>query len=188
MDRKADDREIIELFFARDERALKLTDEKYKNYLLTVAYNLLHDSLDCEECLNDTYLAAWNAIPPADPRSLKAFLTELIRRKAVNLYKKRCQKKYIPSELTVSMEDLHAAIDTGAQNEYETERLREIINSFLRSLPERRRAVFIERYYTASSVESIAAELKISPWTVYKAIEKIKAELKSYLKENEVYL
>ncbi len=188
MERKTADREIIELFFARDERALKLTEERYKNYLLTVAYNLLHDSLDCEECLNDTYLAAWNSIPPAAPDSLKSFLTELIRRKAINIYKRRNLKRRVPSELTVSMDELHDILDPREENEYEQERLREVINRFLRALPERRRAIFIERYYMASPAERIANELKISVWTVYKELDKIKASLKKYLTENEVYL
>ena len=68
-----DDANIIELYFKRDEKAIEETDFKYRKYLFSVAYNLLHEKLDCDECLNDTYLAAWNAMPPSRPNVLKAF-------------------------------------------------------------------------------------------------------------------
>ena len=74
------DEEIIELYWERNERAIDETDFKYKKYLFVIAYNILNDKLDCEECLNDTYLGAWNAMPPSRPNALKAFLTVIMRR------------------------------------------------------------------------------------------------------------
>ena len=80
------DDEIIELYWKRDENAIKETDKKYKNYLFSVAYNIVSNQQDCEECLNDTYSGVWNAIPPNRPNVLKAFLTAIMRRVAVNRY------------------------------------------------------------------------------------------------------
>lgn len=73
------DEKIIELYWSRDEKAIEETDLKYKKYLFSIAYNIVCDRLDCEECLNDTYLGAWNAIPPSRPNVLKAFLTTIVR-------------------------------------------------------------------------------------------------------------
>ena len=100
------DGEIIELYFRRDERAISETDAKYGKYLFSVAYNVVHDRLDCEECLNDTYLDAWNAMPPERPAVLKAFLAIIMRRRAIDRYKSEKRKRRIPSELTVSLSEL----------------------------------------------------------------------------------
>ena len=102
------DGDIIELYFLRDERAISETDAKYGKYLFSVAYNVVHDRLDCEECLNDTYLDAWNAMPPERPAVLKAFLAIIMRRRAIDRYKAEKRKKRIPSELTVSLSELDA--------------------------------------------------------------------------------
>ena len=86
------DEKIIELFFARDEKAIEETDLKYKKYLLSVAYNIVHDRRDSEECLNDTYLGAWNAMPPSKPSVLKAFLTTIMRRISIKRYHSNLRK------------------------------------------------------------------------------------------------
>ena len=101
-----DDEEIVELYWQREERAIRETDAKYGSYLNTVALHIVHDALDCEECLNDTYIGAWNAMPPSRPQALKAFLTTIMRRVAVNRYHKNALKKHVPSEMTVSLSEL----------------------------------------------------------------------------------
>lgn len=95
------DEQIISLYWSRNEKAIEETDFKYKKYLLTIAYNIVHDPHDCEECLNDTYLATWNAIPSSRPNLLKAFLTTLMRRIAINRYHSNLRH----SEMTVSEND-----------------------------------------------------------------------------------
>ena len=92
------DNEIIELYWSRDESAIKETDLKYGKYLFAVSFNIVHDNLDCEECLNDTYLGAWNSIPPARPNVLKAYLTVIIRRISVNKYNSK-SKRYIKNRI-----------------------------------------------------------------------------------------
>ena len=98
------DEQIIELYWQREERAIQETDKKHGQFLFRIAYNILHDRLDCEECQNDTYLGVWNAIPPTRPTVFPAFITQIMRRIAINRYKEKTSKKRIPSELTVSME------------------------------------------------------------------------------------
>ncbi len=189
MERKKDE-QIIELYFARDEQAIRLTDEKYGKYLFAVAYNILGDRLDCEECRNDTYLDTWNAIPPSRPASLKAFLTRIIHCKALNRYKKKNAVKRIPSELTISVDELHAALESGEDiaRVYDAEEIGRLIEEFLRSSTERRRHIFIERYYMAQPAEAIARELGLTVWSVYKELDKTREALRAYLAENEVYV
>ena len=97
-----DDDKIVALYWERDEKAIEETDFKYKKYLFSIAYNMVHDRLACEDCLNDTYLGAWNAIPPTKPSALKAFLTTITRRVAIKRYHSNLRQRVIPSDLTVS--------------------------------------------------------------------------------------
>ena len=150
------DGDIIELYFLRDERAISETDAKYGKYLFSVAYNIVHDRLDCEECLNDTYLDAWNAMPPERPAVLKAFLATIMRRRAIDRYKSERRKRRIPSELTVSLSELEFTLsDDTPQSELEAEALSRTISDFVRSLPERRAYIFMSRYYAARPIRDI---------------------------------
>ena len=101
-----DDEEIVELYWNRNERAIEETDFKYKKYLFSIAYNIVHDKLDSEECLNDTYLGAWKAIPPTKPNVLIAFLTTITRRIAIKRYHSNLKQCKIPSEMTLSLSEL----------------------------------------------------------------------------------
>ena len=182
------DEEIVELYWQRDERAIRETDVKYKKFLLSVAYNVLHDTCDCEECLNDTYLGAWNAIPPARPSVLQAFLATVMRRTAIDCYKRRKSQKRIASELTVSLSEVEDFI-TDEDDAYSAEdawALGRIISDYVRSLPDRRMYVFMSRYYTARPIAEIAGLLSCSESTVHKEIALIKRTLKQKL-ENEGY-
>ena len=97
------DDQIVALYWQRDEQAIKQTDIKYRKFLLSVAYNIVHDTCDSEECLNDTYIGAWNSIPPARPALLQAFLATIIRRTAIDCYKTRKRQKRLLKEWDVTM-------------------------------------------------------------------------------------
>ena len=184
------DDQIIELYWVREEKAIQETEKKYGRFLFRIAYNILHDDLDCEECRNDTYLGIWNAIPPTRPAVFPAFITQIMRRIAINRYKEKTSKKRIPSELTVSMEDMNGtlhSVDT-VEAEYEAEEVGKMINDYVRKLSDRRRYIFIDRFYLAESVETIAADLSISVPTVYREIDKIKQGLKLHLERNGVVI
>lgn len=188
--RTVTDDAIVELYWHRDETAIEQTHEKYGKHLYRTAYNILQDALDSEECQNDTYLAAWNAIPPQRPRVLPAFLTQIIRRIAIDRYREKQRQKRIPSELTISMEDLHESLqeDPAERSQWEAEHLGRILSDFLRKLPEREQHIFLRRYYFADPIDDIARTLGVSESTVYKQLTKLKKSLKSYLEREGVTL
>ena len=185
-----EDEQIIELYWQRSENAIQETDKKYGQFLFRIAYNILHDRLDCEECQNDTYLDVWKAIPPTRPTVFPAFITKIMRRIALDRYKEKTAKRRIPSEYTVSMEDIKDTLHSNetVDSEYAAEELGKIISDYVRSLTDRQRYIFIDRFYLAEPVETIAADLAISVPTVYREIDKIKQGLKTYLESNEVYV
>lgn len=184
------DEQIIELYWQRKEKAIQETDKKYGQFLFGIAYNILHDRSDCEECQNDTYLGVWNAIPPTRPIAFPAFITQIMRNIATNRYKEKTSKKHIPSELTVSMEDVNNILhsDDTVAAEYEAEEVGRIINNYVRQLSDRQRYIFIDRFYLAEPVEAIANDLSISVPTVYREIEKIKQGLKLHLERNDIFI
>ena len=184
---KITDERIIELYFSRDESAISVTDEVYGAMLYRVAYNILHDSLDCEECKNDTYLGVWNAIPPERPLKFPAFITQIVKRIAVNRYKEKNAKKRIPSEFTESIDELAATLPD-SPDEYGARELARLINGYVNSLPERRQYIFIGRYYMSQTPQSLADELSVGIATVYRELERIREGLREHLERNGVYV
>lgn len=182
-----DDEEIIDLYWQRDERAIDETDFKYRKYLFTVAYNILYSKEDCDECLNDTYLGAWDKIPPERPSHLKAFLTTIVRRVSINRYNEKTRQKRVPSALTDALDELEAFIgDDTLRDEVDSEQLGAIINAFLYTLSKRQRYIFMSRYYLSEPIEKITSDLGVSKSTVNKEIAHIKEGLKNAL-EKEGY-
>ena len=183
------DEKIIELYWQRDEQAIKETDIKYKKFLLSVALNIVHDMCDSEECLNDTYIGAWDAIPPARPILLQSFLSTIMRRTAINRFNANKRQKRIASEFTLSLSELEDFIaDEGDMNaEIEAKELAKSISNFVRSLPDRQLYVFVSRFYIADPIAKISNDLGCSISTVKREIEAIKIGLKKHL-ESEGYL
>ena len=183
-----DDDKIVALYWERNEKAIEETDIKYKKYLFSIAYNVVHDRLDCEECLNDTYIGAWNAMPPSKPNMLKAFLTTITRRIAIKRYHSNMRQNVIPSEMTVSLSELEIflADDGDVDSEFDSERLGRVISDFVRSLSERRQFIFMSRYYLADPIDTIASDLILSRSMVNKELAAIRCALKEKL-ESEGY-
>lgn len=183
-----EDERIVALYWDRDEKAIEETDFKYKKYLFSIAYNVLGDRQDCEECLNDTYLGAWNAMPPSRPHVLKAFLTTIARRIAIRRYHSQRRQTVIPSEMTVSLSELEdfVADDGDVAADFEAARLGRVISDFVRSLPVRRQYIFMSRYYVADPIDTIARELSLSRSMVNKELAAIRGALKEKL-ESEGY-
>ena len=188
-DKVAKDREIVELYLQRDERAIDETNLKYGNYLFSVARSIVDDNEDCRECINDTYLAAWNAIPPAKPTVLKAFLTVIVRRIAINRYHSKTRKGQVPSDMTESFSELSDVIadDESVESTLDTTVLAGSLSEFARQLPERRQYIFIARYYMCAPIDKIARDLGVCRSTVQKELSAIRSALKEKL-ESEGYL
>lgn len=179
------DEYIIELFWQRDQSAINKTDRKYGRYLYTVAYNLLHDPLDCEECKNSTYLGAWNAIPPDRPDVFKAYLTKIMRRISINRFKEKTRQKRVPSELTESLSELGLdPVDRSTpEEELEAIELGRVISRYLRGLDDRGRCVFISRYYFADPIKQIAKNFGVTESAIYKELTAIRDGLKEHLEK-----
>lgn len=182
------DEKIIELYFARDEKAIEETDFKYKKHLFSIAYNIVHDRLDCDECLNDTYLGAWNAMPPTRPNVLKAFLTTIMRRTAIKRYHSNLRKNVIPSEMMLCLSELEDFIadDDDIDSNIDAERLGHVVSDFVHSLSKRRQFIFMSRYYVADPIDTIASDLGLSRSTINKELAAIRGALKEKL-ESEGY-
>lgn len=177
------DEDIIDLYWQRNERAIKHTDEKYGKYLFGIAYNLLSDRLDSEECLNDTYLGTWNKIPPARPNFFSAFLSRITRNIAIDKIRMKTADKRIPEGMLVPLDELQECfIDDIAQSDREAvSALAEILSNYLKGLGERQRTVFVCRYYYADSVSLIAKMLQVSERTIFRELEEIRSGLKEEL-------
>ena len=184
------DEQIIDMYWERNPDAIQETDQKYGNVLRNVANNILFDALDCEECKNDAYLGIWNAIPSARPDVFSAFIMRIMRRIAIDRYKEKSRKKRIPSQYTISIEELKGSISSGiaVEEAYEAREIGDMITNYVGSLNERQRYIFIDRYYLSEPIEKTASDLSISVRTAYREIEKIKQGLKEYLEGNGVYV
>ena len=180
------DEQIIALYWKRDEKAIDETDFKYRRYLYTVAYQILHDAQDSDECLNDTYLGAWNAIPPAKPSPFQVFLSKIMRNTALVRYKKASAQKRVPSEMTVTLDELDKYLPyneqaLSAEEEYHLYQLSSSLSQCLRAMPQNRCFIFICRYYCCDRISDIAEMLHTSERTVYRELEKARQELKEHL-------
>ena len=183
-----DDR-IIELFFERSEQAIKELDAKYQKTLMKVSFNILNNELDAEECVNDTYLAAWNAIPPAKPNPLVAFVCKIVRNISLKRYEHNTAVKR-NSFYDVSLEELDECLAsvTTVEDEINERELVKIIESFLDSLSKENRVVFLRRYWFFDSYADIASQVGITEKNVSVKLSRIRNQLRTYLKERGVFV
>ena len=179
------DEKIISLYWERQEKAIAATDVKYGKYLYTIAKNILNDDLDSEECLNDTYLGTWNAIPPQRPKFFQAFLSKITRNIALGRIRKATAEKRIPSEMTHSLEELDECVlvEPGEDEKYYVNRLSELLNQYLETLSDRQLFIFVCRYYYSDSVIRIADMLKLSKNTILRDLSKIRQGLRDFLEK-----
>ena len=178
-----DDRQIVALYISRDERAIEITQKKYDAYLHKIAYNILNDLQDCQESVNDTYLAAWNSIPPHCPGVLSTYLGKLTRRISIDIFRKRNRRKRRDSEYAISLSELDESLASGDSTE-ETVYARQLaasISSFLRQLPDESRHAFIGRYYYCDSIKEVARYCGISEAKTKTLLFRIRCSLKEYL-------
>ena len=179
------DKEILDLYFARNERAIKETDFKYRKYLFTIAYNIVHDNLDCEECLNDTYLDTWNQIPPTRPSVFQAFLSKIMRNIAVDRYRRNTADKRIPSEMLLSLEELDncTPAEMSIDEEMAIAELSRILNDYLKGLSDREQMLFVCRYYYADKIATLAKMLQAGERTVYRELSELREGLRVHLEK-----
>ena len=185
-----DDKSIVDLFWQRNEQAIAKTAERYEPYLRSIAFRILGDPSDAEECVNDTYNAAWNSIPPHKPVTLSTYLGKLTRRISLKVLRSRSAQKRGNNEVALSLEELTECIPTGSclDDAIEFKELVALINAFLASLPITERRVFILRYWHALPILSICKQLGYSKSKVESMLHRTRVKLKNQLEKEGYFL
>ena len=182
-----DDR-IVELYFQRDERALTETQHKYSRYLHRIAHNILHSKQDAAECVNDTYLRAWNAIPPHRPTRLSVYLGKITRRLALDRYAALSADKRGGGTLPDLLEEWRDCLPDVGGDPADDLAVREGLSRFLRGLPAQRRRVFIRRYWYGDTVRDIAAAFGGTESRIKMMLARTRGELKTFLEKEGITL
>lgn len=182
------DEEIVALYWSRNEEAIRQTADTLGHYCYTVAYNILGNTEDAEECVNDTYLALWNAIPPARPASLKHFVTRILRNLALNRYKEQNRDKRGGGQVPLALEELSEVVsDTeDIPADYAKKEILKSISVFLRGCSARDCGIFLDRYVRLESTETLSARYQIKEAQVLLILSRTRKKLKAYL-EKEGY-
>ena len=178
-----EDKRIVELYLKRSETAINATSKKYESYLKSIALNILGNSLDAEEVLNDTYLDAWNSIPPHQPKELSTFLGKIARRRSVDILRKKNAARRGWGETGVVFEELEECLSDPSRpdEKLEADALSKAVNHFLRALPEREQKVFLYRYYYVEPIETIASRFSLTNSAVKSILLRMRKKLKQHL-------
>lgn len=179
------DEEILKLFSERNEDAISAVSVKYKGYCCSIALNILGSREDAEECFNDTLLKAWDMIPPNMPEMLSTFLGKITRNLAIDKHRQSLAEKRGNGEAAVAIDEMSEIISDGSAVETQAERkelLREI-NRFLGKLTERKRNIFMCRYWYYDSARDIAEKFGLSENNVSVILNRIRKQLREYLKK-----
>ncbi len=177
------DEELIHLYWERNERAISQTSHIYGKYCYAIAYNILHDNEDSEECVNDSYHKVWNVIPPTRPTVFPAFLGRIVRNISLDRYKKRTAEKRGGSQIPVILDEIGEVASDTPSPEDECVRLEVVgaINDFLRTLPTEQRVMLVCRYWYADDVKVIAERLGMKENSVSVTLRRIRNKLREYL-------
>ena len=179
-----EDSRIVSLYWQRKEEAIDRTEEKYGRYLTTIAYNILSDLEDSKESVNDTYLAAWDSIPPQKPQVLSTYLGKLTRRISIDLFRKRSSEKRGGGEFALSLDELEECIGGNSTEEaVDVQALSQSIAKFLQTASAEARNVFIGRYYYLDPVKKIAGYCGISEAKAKVLLHRTRQELWAYLQK-----
>ena len=184
-----DDKKIVELYWQRDESAINETKIQYGNYCYSIAYGILKNNEDAQECENDTYLEAWNSIPPKKPVHFSAFLGTITRQKAIDKWRRKNALKR-GGEVGLSLDELEGCIpdNRAIDDNLIAEELAKKISDFLRTLPQNERLVFVRRYWYFDSVNDICNRFGYGKSKVKMMLKRTRDKLISYLEQEGVLL
>lgn len=180
-----DDAKIVQLYWDRSERAIPATADKYGAYCASIARNILGSREDAEECVNDTYLSAWNSMPPHRPRVLSAFLGKLTRNLSLNRYRHNTADKRGGGEAPAVLDEIAELVsDTGSvEQELDRRELLRAIDAFLGGLPAEKRRLFVRRYWYFDRVSEIAYRFGMTENHVSVSLNRLRANLRKDLLE-----
>lgn len=180
-----EDSKIVELYWQRDENAVRETERKYGRYLLKISNSILADEEDSRECVNDTYWKAWGSMPPHKPSVLSTYLGKITRQLSIDVYRKRHREKRKTSEYALSLSELEECASGGdtTQQSVDLTLLAEAIGTYLRTLPLEVRNTFLARYYFMDSIREIAEHSGMSQSNVKSMLHRTRLGLKAYLEQ-----
>ena len=180
-----DDKQIIDLYWKRSETAISETAVKYGNYCYSIAYNVLNQREDAEESVNDTYLAAWNKLPPHRPAVLSAFLGKITRYISISRWRSRNAYKRCGGEMPLALEELGQCVSDGldVETNYARKETVAAVNCFLDNLPEMERNIFLRRYWCLDAVGDIAASFGFSENKVSTMLYRTRKKLHTMLEK-----
>jgi len=185
-----EDRDIIALYWARNEQAISETELKYGNYCRSIAQNILHNHSDTEECVNDTWMHTWNALPPQRPQILSAYLGTITRNLSLNRCRSAAAQKRGANRLMLAYEELEECIP--ANNSAETQViLRELgreIDRFLRTLPQKDYCIFLRRYWYMDTTRQIAQRYHMTDGGVKVSLHRTRKKLKTHLDQEGYHI
>ena len=183
MDEQQTDLRIIDLYFARDEQAIAETDRHYGGLCMRISLGILDDRRDAEECVNDTYLKAWNAIPPTRPAVLKIFFAKITRHLSFDKYKAQKALKRGGGNIQLVLDELAECIadESDVEGQVDTKELGKVINQFVASLPEREQNLFVRRYFFSEPIKAIADRYDLRENSVHVTLSRIRKRLRSHL-------
>ena len=184
-----EDEKIIDLFFNRSEKAIQELDIKYGKVCQKLSYNILNNKQDAEECVNDAYLGAWNAIPPTRPNPLLSYIVKIVRNISLKIYwRKEAAKR--SGHYKIALEEIEGYItdQKTVEDEIEARELARIIEEFLDTLTVENRVIFMRRYWFADSYKDIAELVGISEKNISVRLTRIREKMKQYLIEREVFV
>ena len=179
------DAEIVLLYWERNEQAIPATAEKYENYCTTIARNILGNREDAEECVNDTYLHAWNAMPPHRPAILATFLGKITRNLSLNRFRHNTADKRGGGALPAVLDELSELVSGGddVEQAFHTGELVKAIDAFLDTLSPEKRCIFVRRYWYTDSISDIAVRFGMKDGAVTMTLSRLRKKLHSYLEE-----
>lgn len=185
-----EDSAIIDLYWSRDQRAVEETAGKYGSFLFSLAWNILKSRGDAEECVNDTYLRTWNAIPPARPTALQAWLGRITRNLSLDRWKQSRTKKRGGNEMELLLGELDECVPSpyGMEEQLEDREIAALVSAFLRTLPAENRIVFLRRYWYGQDLADIAAERRCNVGKVKSSLFRTRRALRTYLEQEGVLL
>ena len=185
-----EDQEIIDLYWVRDQRAITETSEKYGVFLRSIAWNVLRSHDDADECVNDTYLRTWNAIPPARPTAFRSWLGRITRNLSLDRWKQAKAAKRGGDGMELLLGELDACVPAphGMEKAMEDREIAALISVFLRALPAETRVIFLRRYWYGDSVAEIAKKLSCTQGKVKSSLFRTRNSLRTYLEQKEVAL
>lgn len=183
-----DDKDIIKLYFDRDEAAIKETDQKYRPYCFSISNNILADCKTAEECVNDTYLTTWNTIPPQNPNVFKLFLAKITRNISLDSYRKIHAEKRGGGQMPLILDELDEAIPSSYDLEEEVlyRDLVRVLDDFVNNLSEEDKTIFIKRYFYAMPIKEIATNSNYKYNNLVTKLHRLRKKLKDSLESEEL--